>query len=777
MTSAKMASVKMAPVKFGVGQSVVRKEDDPLIRGKGRYTDDHAPAGLLHALVLRSPHAHANFTIDVSRARTMPGVAAILTGDDIANLGGLPCLFNLPDEPFTAPPYPILAQGKARHVGDAIAFVVAESVDRARDALEAIDVKWEPLPLAIGAASAIKSGAPLVWAEHPGNVLYDTSLGDKAKTEAAFKNAHAVAEVSIVNPRVVTNYMETRAVVCEYDAKRDHFTMTIGSQGSHRLRDILCQNVLNIPTDKMRVIANDVGGGFGTKLFPYREYALAAFAARKLRKSIKWVGDRTDHFLGDSQGRDNITTARMALDKDGRFIGMDVDLVADMGAYLSTFGPYIPHGGAGMLPGLYDIQAFHCRVRAVFTNTVPVDAYRGAGRPEAAYVVERLVDAAARKLGMSPDAIRRKNFIPPRAMPYKTATGKIYDSGDFTAHMKRAQDVAQWKEFPKRAKAAKKAGLVRGLGMSTYVEVCGTMGEETADVRLDPNGDVTILIGTQSTGQGHQTAYAQLVAQQFGLPPERVHIVQGDTDRVATGLGTGGSSSIPSGGVSVERATRKLGASLKDIAAEALEAGVGDLEIVDGTIRVAGTDRTVTFADLAKRPGVDPSKLAASEKFSSADGTYPNGTHIAEVEIDPATGVVRIVNYVIVDDFGATLNPLLLEGQVHGGTAQGIGQALMEQAVYDPEDGQLVTGTFMDYALPRAADAPSFTFETHNIPCVTNPLGVKGAGEAGSIGSCAAVMNAIIDGLSREYGIQHIDMPATAERVWMAIHNSQQQAG
>jgi carbon-monoxide dehydrogenase large subunit len=378
---------------------------------------------------------------------------------------------------------------------------------------------------------------------------------------------------------------------------------------------------------------------------------------------------------------------------------------------------------------------------------------------------------------MSPDAIRRKNFIPPRAMPYKTATGKIYDSGDFTAHMKRAQDVAQWKEFPKRAKAAKKAGLVRGLGMSTYVEVCGTMGEETADVRLDPNGDVTILIGTQSTGQGHQTAYAQLVAQQFGLPPERVHIVQGDTDRVATGLGTGGSSSIPSGGVSVERATRKLGASLKDIAAEALEAGVGDLEIVDGTIRVAGTDRTVTFADLAKRPGVDPSKLAASEKFSSADGTYPNGTHIAEVEIDPATGVVRIVNYVIVDDFGATLNPLLLEGQVHGGTAQGIGQALMEQAVYDPEDGQLVTGTFMDYALPRAADAPSFTFETHNIPCVTNPLGVKGAGEAGSIGSCAAVMNAIIDGLSREYGIQHIDMPATAERVWMAIHNSQQQAG
>jgi carbon-monoxide dehydrogenase large subunit len=339
--------------------------------------------------------------------------------------------------------------------------------------------------------------------------------------------------------------------------------------------------------------------------------------------------------------------------------------------------------------------------------------------------------------------------------------------------MKRAQEIAQWKEFPKRAKASKKAGLVRGIGMSTYVEVCGTMGEETADVRLDPNGDITILIGSQSTGQGHHTAYAQLVAEQFGLPPERVHIVQGDTDRVATGLGTGGSSAIPSGGVSVERATRKLGSSLKDIAAEALEAGVGDLEIIDGTIRVAGTDRAVTFADLAARPGVDPSKLSASEKFSAADGTFPNGTHIAEVEIDPGTGATRIADYVIVDDFGVTLNPLLLAGQIHGGATQGIGQALLEQAVYDPKDGQLVTGTFMDYALPRAADAPSFTFETHNVPCVTNPLGVKGAGEAGSIGSCAAVINAIIEGLSREYGVDHIDMPATAERVWMAINRDQ----
>jgi aerobic carbon-monoxide dehydrogenase large subunit len=763
----------MAPIKFGVGQSVLRKEDDALIRGRGRYTDDHAPQASMHALVLRSPHAHAKFTLDAARARGLPGVATILTADDVKDLGGLPCLFNLEVNPFKAPPYAILAHGVVRHVGDAVAFVVAETIDQARDAIEAIEVEWTQLAAVVGVANAVKKGAPQVWPDHAGNVLFDVPLGDKKATEAAFAKAHAVAEVSIVNPRIVTNFMETRAVVCEYDARRDHLTLTIGSQGSHRLRDILCQNILKIPVEKMRVICPDVGGGFGTKLFPYREYALAAVAARKLRKTVKWTADRADHFMGDSQGRDNVTIARMALAAEGKFLAMDVDLMGDMGAYLSTFGPYIPHGGAGMLPGLYDIQTFHCRVRTVFTNTVPVDAYRGAGRPEAAYVVERLVDAAARKLGMAPDAIRRKNFITPRAMPYKTATGKIYDSGDFTAHMKRAMEIANWKEFPKRAKAAKKQGLVRGIGLGTYVEVCGTMGEETADVRLDPNGDVSVLIGTQSSGQGHQTAYAQIVAEQFGLAPERVHVFQGDTDQVSTGLGTGGSASIPSGGVSVERATHKLGVNLREIAAEALEASPGDLEISDGIVRVAGTDRSVSFADLAQRPGVDPAKLNASATFASADGTFPNGTHIAEVEIDPATGIIRIANYVIVDDFGVTLNPLLLEGQVHGGAMQGIGQALMEQAVYDPKDGQLVTGTFMDYALPRAADGPSFVFETHNVPCKTNPLGVKGAGEAGAIGSCPAVVNAIIDGLWREYKIDHIDMPATAERVWIAIREHQ----
>jgi aerobic carbon-monoxide dehydrogenase large subunit len=759
----------MAPVKFGVGQSVLRKEDDALIRGKGRYTDDVAPSQALHALVLRSPHAHAKFTIDPASARKLPGVAVILTADDVSDLGDLPCLFNLEDNPFTGPPYPILARDEVRHVGDAIAFVVAETIDAARDAIEAIDVQWTQLPAVVGVHNAIKPNAPLVWAQHPGNVLFDISLGDKQATEAAFAQAHAVAEISIVNPRIVTNFMETRAVVCEYDAKRDHLTLTVGSQGSHRIREIIGGMVLKIPLEKMRVICPDVGGGFGTKLFPYREYALAAVAARRLRRTVKWTADRADHFMGDAQGRDNATTARMALAEDGQFLGMDVDLIGDMGGYLSTFGPYIPHGGAGMLPGLYDIKAFHCRVRTVFTNTVPVDAYRGAGRPEAAYVIERLVDAAARKLGMTVDAIRRKNFIAPRAMPYTTATGKVYDSGDFAAHLKRAMDVGGWKDFPKRAKAASKQGLVRGIGLGSYVEVCGTMGEETAHVRLDPNGDVSVLIGTQSSGQGHQTAYAQIVAEQFGLPPERVHVFQGDTDMIATGLGTGGSASIPTGGVSVERATRELGQNLREIAAEALETSAGDLEINDGMIRVAGTDRSISFADLARRPNVDPSKLDAGATFTAADGTYPNGTHLAEVEIDPATGFIRIVNYVIVDDFGVTLNPLLLAGQVHGGAMQGIGQALMEQAVYNAKDGQLQTGTFMDYALPRAEDGPSFVFETNNVPCTTNPLGVKGAGEAGAIGSCPAVVNAIIEGLWREYRIDHIDMPATPERVWTAI--------
>ena len=615
--------------------------------------------------------------------------------------------------------------------------------------------------------AALAPGAPRVWADRPGNLAFETELGDAAATKAAFAQAARTVALTIVNQRLVTNYMDTRGVIAEYDGER--YTLTLGSQGSHIIRDIICGQVLKLPLDKMRVITPDVGGGFGTKLFPYREYALAAVAAERLRKPVKWVCERSEHFLGDSHGRDNISSARLALDDKGRFLALSLDIVADMGAYLSCYAPYIPWLGAGMATGAYDIPVAHVRLRAAYTNTVPVDAYRGAGRPEASYLIERLVDAAARDLDTAPDVLRRKNLIKPKAMPYTTPTGKIYDSGDFAGGMARAQEIADWNSFNKRAAASKRAGKLRGIGIATYVEACGNNGPETANVRLDRDGGITVLIGSQSTGQGHATSYAQLVAERLDLPPERVRVVQGDTDLIASGAGTGGSSSIPVGGVSVDRAAKTLAEQLKQLAADALEAAPTDMEIADGTVRVAGTDRAISFVDLATHPQATPERLSAVKDFGTEQPTFPNGTHIVEVEVDPDTGATAILNYVVVDDFGATLNPLLLAGQVHGGAVQGIGQALMEDTVYDPASGQLLSASFMDYAMPRAGDAPSFVFETRNVPCKNNPLGVKGAGEAGAIGSCPALINAILDALWRAYQIRHIDMPATPQRVWAAI--------
>jgi len=506
-------------------------------------------------------------------------------------------------------------------------MVVAESLSAARDAAELIDVDYEALPAVVETTHALEPGRPTVWAEAPGNLAFDWGLGDQNAVEQAMVAARHRVGLDLVNNRIVVNSMEPRGAIGEYEPGEDAYTLWSSTQGSHFLRNLLAESVFKIPENRIRVVTRDVGGGFGMKFFLYPEHILVLWAAKKLGRPVKWTPERSDAFMTDTQGRDNLTRLELALDDELRFLGLKVATIANMGAYLSNFAPEIPTGSGGvMFSGVYAIPAIHVAVKGVFTHTVPVDAYRGAGRPEAAYVIERLVDACARKLGMTPDAIRRKNFITPKAMPYTTATGKVYDSGDFIAHMKRAMDIADWKEFPRRAKAAKKQGLVRGIGLATYVEVCGTMGEETADVRLDPNGDVTILIGTQSSGQGHQTAYAQIVAEQFGLPPERVHVFQGDTDMIATGLGTGGSASIPSGGVSVERATRELGERLRDIAAEALETSAGDLEINDGTIRVAGTDRSISFADLANRPGVDASKLNASATFAAADGTFPTAT-------------------------------------------------------------------------------------------------------------------------------------------------------
>jgi carbon-monoxide dehydrogenase large subunit len=757
----------MSPPKFGIGQAIRRKEDDPLLRGAGHYIADFAPAGSLHAAMLRSPHAHANFRIgNVDTVRTMPGVRLVLTGADVTNLGDLPCPGVISPD-IKVPPYHILARGTVRHVGDSIAFVVADTLAGARDAAEALSVDWQPLPHIIGAEEALKPGAAKVWPEHAGNLAFEAALGDEAATRAAFATAAKTVTLKVVNQRLVTNYMDTRGVVAEYDGER--YTLTLGSQGSHIIRDILCNAVFKIAPDKMRVVTPDVGGGFGTKLFPYREYVLAAVAAEKLRKPVKWVCERSEHFLGDSHGRDNITTARLGLDKKGRFVALDIDIISDMGAYLSAYAPYIPYLGAGMASGVYDIAAGHVRVRGAYTNTVPVDAYRGAGRPEASYLIERLVDAAARDVGIAPDTLRRRNFIKPKSMPYTTATGKIYDSGDFAAHMKRAQEIAEWDGFSKRAAAAKKRGKLRGIGLATYVEACGNMGPETATLRLDKDGGVNLLIGSQSTGQGHATAYAQIVAQQLGLAPDKVRMFQGDTDRVKTGGGTGGSSSIPCGGASLEGATKKLADQLKALAADALEASIGDLEIEAGTVQVAGTDRVISFSELAARPQAKPEQLTAADTWTPGEATYPNGTHVVEVEVDEATGTVDIVKYVVVDDFGVTLNPMMLAGQVHGGAVQGIGQALMEDTVYDRSSGQLVAASLMDYALPRAAHAPNFIFETLNVPCKTNPLGVKGAGEAGAIGSCPALINAILDALWRAYRIRHIDMPATPERVWGAI--------
>jgi aerobic carbon-monoxide dehydrogenase large subunit len=765
----------MRAVKFGIGQPVRRIEDARLITGQGRYTDDHHPERVVHGFMVRSPHAHAGFRItDVATARAMPGVLLILTHDDVKHLGTFPCpgaVENADGSQMPQPPYPLLCADTVRHVGDAIAFVIADTLNQARDAAEAIAIDWQPLDAVVGIKAAGADGAPRVWADIAGNVAFDTEVGDRARTDAVFEKADRVVSLTLVNNRVATNYIEPRACVAEYDAGAQRWTLTLGSQGSHSIRDTVAKTIMKVGRDRMRVVTPDVGGGFGTKMFPFREYPLCALAAERLNRPVKWFAERTEHFIGDAQGRDNLTRAEMALDGRGRFLGLRVDIKADLGAYLSYYAPFIPANGALMSPGLYDIAAVHARIRGYYTNTLPVDAYRGAGRPEAAYVIERLVDHVARELGKTPDAIRTLNFIRPEKLPYETGTGRVYDSGDFEGHMCRAMQAAEWGDFGARRKESRKAGRMRGIGMSSYVEACAGGSAERAHVRLDADGGITVLIGTQSTGQGHATAYAQLVAQELDVAVEQVRVVQGDTDALRSGGGTGGSRSIPVGGASVAGASRDLGDKLKRLAADALETGTADLEIAGGEVRIVGTDRVISFADLAQLPKATADAVSATDKWSPPEATYPNGTHVCEVEIDPKTGEVQVVSYVVVDDFGVTLNPLLLEGQVDGGVVQGIGQALHERTVYDAS-GQLVTASFMDYRLPRAEDVPPIRFETRNVPSTTNVLGMKGAGEAGAVGSCAAVMNAVADALYRAYGICHIDMPATPDRIFLAIQEA-----
>jgi aerobic carbon-monoxide dehydrogenase large subunit len=756
--------------KFGMGASVLRKEDDAFITGKGRYTDDITPEGTLHAYVLRSPIANGSFRIgSVESAKAAPGVHLVLTADDIAHLGDLKTggMQKQPDG-SRAPSrdIPILCRDRVHHVGDAVAFVVADTRALAQDAAELIEIDFEPEDAAAATATALDEGTPLVWPELGTNRAFVYELGDLKKTEAAFAKAEHVTRIEFVNSRLVCNYMEPRAALAEWRTDEDRFVLTTGSQGVHSFQKVIA-GVLGIEPAKLRVVTPDVGGGFGPKGFVYREYALVLEAAKRLGRPVKWTGDRTEHFLEDAQGRDNLVVAEMAMDKNGRFLGLRIDLTANMGAYTHQYGPFIPWMGATMSTGVYDIPALGVTVTGVYTNTVPVDAYRGAGRPEAAFLVEKLADACARDLGISVDEIRRRNFIRPEQFPYTTPTGRMYDVGEFAGHMELAMERADWKGFEKRLEESAARGKIRGIGMATYIEACAFAGSEPAHVRLNGDGTVTMLIGTQSNGQGHATAYAQFVAEKLNLDISKVEVRQGDTDELASGGGTGGSRSIPLGGISAARAGEDLAEKIKKIAADEMEASAADIELADGVARIVGTDRVMDFASIAKA-AKDPNDLKGFGEYVQNEATYPNGTHISEVEIDPDTGRTEILSYTIVDDFGATVNPLLLAGQVHGGVVQGIGQALTEDTVYG-EDGQLITASFMDYGMPRADDVPSFHFETRNVPSTTNALGMKGAGEAGTIGATPSVMNAITDALYRAYGIRHIDMPATPQRVWQTI--------
>ncbi len=757
--------------KFGMGASVLRMEDNAFATGHGRYTSDITPENTVHGFVLRSPYAHAKFTINsTAGAKSAEGVHGIFTAEDVKGLEPLPHSTELKQadgSPITNRDIPVLCDGIVRHIGDAIAFVVADTVDQAKDAAELIEIDFDMLPAAVDTVGALDKDAPRVYEDSDSNLAFTMFLGDREKTEAAFSGAAHVTEIDIINNRLVCNYMEPRACIGEYDEETG-YKLTVGSQGVHSMQQAMAQS-LGEDLSRIRVVTPDVGGGFGTKLFPYREYPLAMFAAKKLGRPVKWTSERSEHFVADSHGRDNVVKASMAMDEDGRFLAIKVDIVAAMGAYLHTYGPFIPWLGMTMTTGVYDIPVMSVDCRGSYTNTTMLDAYRGAGRPEAAYLIERLVDKCARELNMTPADIRELNFIKPEQMPYTTPGKRMYDTGEFAGHMHRCMDIADWKGFDERRERARVSGKVRGIGMASYIEACAFAGSEPAYATLQDDGSILIRIGTQSNGQGHKTAYAQLAAEKFKMGIDRITVHQGDTSELDKGGGTGGSRSIPLGGVSVVRASEALAEKIRKIAADRLEAAPEDIELMDGEARIVGTDRSITLATVAEN--ASPEDLNADGEFKQEEATYPNGTHICEVEIDPETGVTEIIAYTIVDDFGATVNPILLRGQVHGGVVQSIGQCLTERVVYDDE-GQLLTATFMDYAMPRAADVPNFTFETRNVPSITNAMGLKGAGEAGPIGATPAVMNAVADALYREYGIERIDLPALPQTVWTAIQSA-----
>jgi carbon-monoxide dehydrogenase large subunit len=776
-----------------IGEAVRRKEDHRFITGKGQYTDDISRPGQAHAYFLRSPHAHARIRkIDTSAAAAMPGVVGILTGAELAEdkIGDLICgwmIHSKDGSPMKMGSHPALAKGKVRYVGDHVAVVIAESLDQAKDAASAIEVDYELLPAVADLATAQDAKTPLVHDEIPANTAFAWHLGDKAATDAAFARAHHVTKLDIVNQRLVPNPMEPRAAIGDYDSGNDAFTLWTTSQNPHVARLVLSAFVGIAPEHKLRVIAPDVGGGFGSKIFIYAEETVCAWASKRVGRPVKWTSDRSEAFLSDAHGRDHITHAELALDDKGKILGMKVATRANMGAYLSTFASSIPtYLYATLLSGQYDIPAIYCEVDAVYTTTTPVDAYRGAGRPEATFVVERLAEVAARELSLDPADFRKRNFV--KKFPHTTPVIMTYDAGNYRASLDKAMEIADVKGFGKRRRESARHGKLRGLGYSCYIEACGiapsqavgSLGAgvglwESAEVRVNPTGNVEVLTGSHSHGQGHETTFAQLVSSRLGIPIENVVVVHGDTDKVQFGMGTYGSRSGAVGMSAIVKALDKVEAKAKKIAAHILEAAEGDVEFADGKFTVAGTDRSIDFASVALNAYV-AHKFPTSEIepglkegafYDPTNFTFPAGTHICEVEIDPDTGKTTIANWTAVDDFGVIINPMIVEGQVHGGIAQGVGQALLEGATYD-KDGQLLTGSYMDYTMPRADDLPSFKMAFTETRCPSNPLGIKGCGEAGAIAAPAAVINAITDAL----GTEAVPMPATPSTVWRVVQQT-----
>jgi carbon-monoxide dehydrogenase large subunit len=771
-----------ALMKFAIGQPVPRSEDPTLVRGEGCYTDDIKLAGEAYAVIVRSRVAHGVLKgIDTSAARNMPGVLGVYTGADLTDYGTLKCIVpfkNRDGTPMRQPPRPALATDKVRFVGDPVAFVVAETPLQAKDAAEAIEVEIDSLPAVVRPEEAARPGAPLLHDEAPGNVALDYHYGDSEQVAAAFAKAAHVTRLKLVNSRVVVNAMEPRAAVGVYDQASGRFTLHAPSQGVFGLRGNMA-DILKVEPKQVRILTGHVGGSFGMKSAPFPEYVCVLHAARALGRPVKWTDERSGSFVSDSHGRDHELTAELALDADGTFLAVRITNFGNMGAFLSQVAP-MPStiNTVKNVQSVYRTPLIEVSTKCVFTNTSHVSAYRGAGRPEGNYYMERLVDAAAAEMGIDRLDLRRRNQIKPREIPIKTASGSNYDSGDFPSVLKHALEVADAKGFARRKRESRKRGKVRGLGVGSFLEVTAPPSKEMGGIRFEADGTVTIITGTLDYGQGHAAPFAQVLSEKLGVPFERIRLLQGDSDELLAGGGTGGSKSIMHSGTAIVEASAKVIEQGKQIASHVLEASAADIEFKEGRFVIAGTDRAIGIMELAQRlrAGINlpeglPSTLDVRH-VSDGPGasTYPNGCHVCEVELDPNTGVIEVVKYASVNDFGTVINPLIVEGQLHGGVIQGIGQALMEMTVYD-SDGQFLTGSFMDYALPRASDSPEVAVINHPVPAKTNVLGVKGCGEAGCAGSLTSVMNAIVHALS-EFGIRHIDMPATPYRVWRAIQDA-----